>query len=57
MDYRYWSRFLEHSEFRKWEVETLMRLDESKFVINYRNFENFIRGSFDPNETKDGYLY
>lgn len=57
MDYRYWARFLEPDEFRKWEVETLMRFDESKFVINYRHFENFIRESFDPNETKDGYRY
>ena len=27
MDYRYWSMFLEHEEFSKWEVETLMRFD------------------------------
>ena len=57
MDYRYWSRFLEPDEFRKWEVETLMRFDESKFTYNYRHFENFIRESFNPHDTKDGYGY
>ena len=57
MDYRYWSRFLEPDEFRKWEVETLMRFNLEKFATNYRNFENFIRESFDPNETKDGRRY
>ena len=57
MDYRYWSRFLEPDEFRKWEVETLMRFDLEKFCTNYRHFENFIRESFDPNDTKDGRRY
>jgi hypothetical protein len=57
MDYRYWSRFLEPDEFRKWEVETLMKFDESKFTSNYRHFENFIRESFNPHDTKDGYGY
>jgi hypothetical protein len=57
MDYRYWSGFLTPDEFRKWEVETLMRFDESKFVTNYRYFENFIRESFNPHDTKDGYRY
>ena len=57
MDYRYWSRFLTPDEFRKWEVETLMRFDLEKFCTNYRHFENFIRESFDPNDTKDGRRY
>ena len=42
MDYRYWVRFLEPDEFRKWEVETLMRFDLEKFATNYITFENFI---------------
>ena len=57
MDYRYWTRFLEPDEFRKWEVETLMRFDLEKFCTDYRHFENFIRESFNPHETKDGGLY
>ena len=57
MDYRYWARFLEPDEFRKWEVETLMRFDLEKFCTDYRHFENFIRESFDPNEIKDGRRY
>jgi hypothetical protein len=57
MDYRYWSRFLEPDEFRKWEVETLMRFNKHKFTMNYRSFDDFIHESFDPNDTKDGVRY